>query len=264
MSETSDDPALSTGSNAFLKKAPLDQRFGQFIKTFRGFESIDVLLKKRPHPKKERADYLVWDRRVIIEQKRLMVDPAEKPRAFGHNLMRERGFIAWGTHSLNNILSGLPDEKTLRYKLALNVTQSIGNIISKADNQIRDTKEIFGIHRVSGILIILNEDAPTFSPDVIAYRLEQMFSRPAADGSPLYTNLSMVIVISEAHTVSSPATPAGTPISAFRIRHWHNDFTAPRFARELRERWAEFNGVPLVINRRFSDATYRPRTEAGA
>ena len=46
----------------------LVERFEAFIKTVRGFESIDAILKNRDVDGKKRADYLLWDRRIIVEQ----------------------------------------------------------------------------------------------------------------------------------------------------------------------------------------------------
>jgi hypothetical protein len=54
------------------------ERFEAFIKTVRGFESIDELLKDVHLEGKKRADYLLWDRQIIVEQKVLLDDPADK------------------------------------------------------------------------------------------------------------------------------------------------------------------------------------------
>jgi hypothetical protein len=58
----------------------LVERFGTFIKSQRGFESIDELLRDVHLPGKKRADYLLCDRQVIIEQKVLVIDPADRPQ----------------------------------------------------------------------------------------------------------------------------------------------------------------------------------------
>jgi hypothetical protein len=49
--------------------ATLKQRFEAFIQTVDGFEDIDTLVKGRDLPGKNRADYLLHGRTVIVEQK---------------------------------------------------------------------------------------------------------------------------------------------------------------------------------------------------
>jgi hypothetical protein len=70
----------------------LRERFTSFIKTMRGFEGIDELLHDVRHDAKKRADYLLWDRQIIVEQKALVADPADRPQKFVNRL------IAAGRH----------------------------------------------------------------------------------------------------------------------------------------------------------------------
>ena len=67
----------------------LRERFEKFIRTVRDFESVDELLRDAPQPGKQRADYLLWNRTIIVEQKALVVDPVDKPQHFVRKLLEQ-------------------------------------------------------------------------------------------------------------------------------------------------------------------------------
>ena len=84
----------------------LPDRFGAFIKTLPGFESIDELLRSQYTHGKKRADYLVRNRRIIIEQKVLVVDPAEKPQRFIDELIGQGRILVTGRTPWSESLLG--------------------------------------------------------------------------------------------------------------------------------------------------------------
>jgi hypothetical protein len=52
----------------------LKARFRKFIKTWDGFEDVDTLLKKAHSVGKQRGDYLLDRRKVIVEEKAIEAD----------------------------------------------------------------------------------------------------------------------------------------------------------------------------------------------
>src|SRR6266849_420445 len=82
----------------FVMKA-LRDRFEAFIKTFDGFEDIDTMLKSNDPIRKNRADYLLRRREIIVEQKSLDVDPVSRPQNYANKLMAQGRLIAFGTVS---------------------------------------------------------------------------------------------------------------------------------------------------------------------
>jgi hypothetical protein len=89
--------------------ANLQERFESFVKTVRAFESVDdELLRSARHKNKKRADYLLWERQIIVEQKVLSYDPFERAQRFINRLMSQRGVIAYGTVSTNRVFARLP------------------------------------------------------------------------------------------------------------------------------------------------------------
>jgi hypothetical protein len=53
----------------------LKNRFEKFMLSTKGVESVDLLMKNSIIKRRQRADYLACNRRVVIEQKSLDVNP---------------------------------------------------------------------------------------------------------------------------------------------------------------------------------------------
>jgi hypothetical protein len=175
------------------------ERFESFIKTVRAFESIDELLRDRHLERKKRADYLLWERQIIVEQKVLVDDPSDKPQKFVNELMSKGRVRSYGTVSTDELFSGMADVQEQKRRMFLGITKGLEASFADADKQTRDTREIFSIPNAIGIVVILNVSAPTLRPDVVRYGLSQTLQKKREDGSVRYTNNDGVIVISEAH-----------------------------------------------------------------
>ena len=86
--------------------------------------------------------------------------------------MAENRFIPWGTVPIG---PGHELHKPLLHKL----TSVLETDISRADKQTRDTREIFTIPNAAGVLVILNEGAQVLTPQLIEYRLMDLFKMAA-------------------------------------------------------------------------------------
>ncbi len=99
--------------------------FESFIKTMRGFEGVDKLLRDVPSEGKHRADYLLWDREIILEQKALVVDVADTPQKFVDRQMKEGRLIVYGRTSTRAIFDKLPDGRELERRMFLSMTKGV-------------------------------------------------------------------------------------------------------------------------------------------
>jgi hypothetical protein len=223
----------------------LQERFGTFIKTQRGFENIDDVLRDVHLPDKKRADYLLWERQVIIEQKVLVVDPADRPQKFVDELIQQGRILAYGRVSVERIFAGLPDGDELKSKMIRGITKGVENGVASADKQTRDTREIFSIPDAIGIVLILNVSAPTLHPDLVRYGLSQVLKKRRDDGSIRYPNNDGVVMISEAHTDVS-RRGRGAPCFSSPTPHTRSEPVVRAFSDALIQAWAAFNKVSLV------------------
>lgn len=225
-------------------------RFEAFIRTIRGFESIDELLRTAQVEGKKRADYLLWDRQIIVEQKVLLDDPADKPQKFVNELMKRGRILAYGTASTNRIFAGMHDGDEQKRRMFLSVTKGLEASFAAADKQTRDTRKIFSIPDAVGMVVILNVSSPTLHPDLVRYGLSQVLLKRRDDGSIRYPNNDGVVMISEAHTDISEGR-RGAPCYSSPTPHTKCEMGVREFSDALIQAWATFNGVPLVRQEAF-------------
>jgi hypothetical protein len=220
----------------------LQQRFESFVRTLRGFESIDALLKGVHLDQKKRADYLLWDRLIIIEQKVLVADPAEKPQQFVNQLMNQGRVIVYGQVSTDSIFERMPDGEEQKKRMFLQIAKGLEASFAAADKQTRDTREIFSIPQAVGLVVLLNASAPMLYPDVIRYGLSQALMKKRDDGSVRYRHNDGIVVISEAHSTASRKDLGPLCFSA-TAPHTNSGQLVRDFSEYLLRAWAAFNRI---------------------
>lgn len=223
----------------------LRARFEAFVKTLEGFEDIDTLLKNQDVAGKKRADYLFQNRSIIVEQKSLEIDPADKPQKFIEQLINEGKLMFWGTRSTEAIFRKMPNGDELRKQLSLKIGKIVSDNVEYADKQVRDTREIFNIPRASCILVILNEDASTLFPGIVTYALKNYFQK-RRDGEYRYRNIDGVLLISEAHPVETPGFQKSFLIQPYMAPATENGAAVSAYMEMMANRWAQFNGAAFI------------------
>jgi hypothetical protein len=224
----------------------LRERFERFVTTLDGFEDIDTLLKKCDPDGKRRADYLFSSRSIIVEQKALETDPGDKAQNYVHRLMEENGLIGWGKFAVDrDTFRHLPDGTKLYRNLLHKTSSRLEEIASDADKQTKGTREIFGLPDAAGVLIILNQGAQNLIPELLDYRIQDLFKVDNRDGSVRFPHNDMIMVISELHPVRIG------PTTLLPTRRYVNSTARQReraiaFTDKLTAAWAAFNGVPEI------------------
>jgi hypothetical protein len=224
----------------------LRERFESFVKTMRGFEGVDALLRDDRREKRRRADYLLSERTIIVEQKVLKVDQAHRPQQFIDRLMKERGILAYGRHSTDVIFNRLPDGQKLKREMFLRMTKGFEEDIAVADKQTRDTRAIFSIPEAIGIVVILNEGAAALPPELLGFGLHNVLNKRRNDGSIRYLHNDGVVVISEAHVLIDSNGGRGLPCFATRTPQARSPNLVDAFSECLLQGWASFNNLPAM------------------
>lgn len=228
-----------------VRQFSLRDRFEAFVRTLTGFEGIDALLQTANRQGKKRADYLFWDRRVIVEQKSLEADPAHKAEEFTTRLIRERRLVLYGAHSTREIFSDLPDGEDLQRRMVQKVGKVIEDNVANADKQTRDTREILAIPNAAGVLVLLNEAVSALGPDIIHYELARSFQKKNGD-KYRYCNNDGVILLTEAHPVAIRGFERVFPIFTFFSPECRNRGLVTAFSDMLEVHWSLFNGRRLI------------------
>jgi hypothetical protein len=219
----------------------LRERFERFMLSGKGVESIDELMRQCNLPNRKWADYLAFNRSVIIEQKSLDVDPDYKIANFLNDLIKSGRLIFWGQQSVTRLLEKLPGGNALKQQLVGKVTKVIDDILANADKQTRYTRMTFVIPHALGIVVILNESAQFLAPDLVTYQVMQTLKK-RTDEKIRYPNNHAVVLISEAHLCGPLLIPIQTIISDVGAQ---NPAIA-NVAETIVRAWCGFNGVRAV------------------
>lgn len=224
----------------------LEGRFKVFLRDLEGAESIDDLELTPEQERANKGDYFFAGRTVVGELKALYDDTAYKIEAI---LAPYRETPEWplffGEQEINKILQHLPDGDKVRAKIFASITRSIEAVVEKANKQIRETKETFGLPDAGGLLIILNDAVDILSPDLIAYRVQRALNKRMPEGELRFPHVSAVIVIGGAHYTQMNPELKGVPILIIPNAVPEAD-RVEEFIRELNEKWAAFEGKPLI------------------
>lgn len=223
----------------------LENRFKQFMASLSGVEPVDTLLPPGSFENKQRADYLLAGRRVIMELKTLKTDPSAKVETELSN-HRDRGDfpLIYGSVELPKILRHLPDGDQINQRIYRNISRSVEKAVRSAEDQISDTEEIFNLRDIVGLLVLLNENIDVLDPQVVVRRTSELLNRERTDGS-MHTSIDFVWLLFESHATKLPdgflARPSvlleGPTASSF-------DWFTPVF-NWLQTSWSEFNNIPL-------------------
>jgi hypothetical protein len=218
-------------------KAKLNERFKRFVRTLPGFEDIDDLLSGASMDTK-RADYLIRNREVIIEQKILTANPEHKVQKYADRLLGEGQFAANGRFSLYPILDQASDGIDHHRQLLNDLSKVLEKDISDADKQLRDSRETFSIPEAMGVVVLLNESAFALDPQLTGVRVGNLLAEKAGSGAVRFPSTDLVITITDIHTLS-----AGLP---YRRMGFHvspastNREAAFSFAEYVKRQWIGF------------------------
>jgi hypothetical protein len=219
----------------------LKERFEEFILSLNGVESVDRLMAQRDLPGRKSADFLALNRCVIIEQKSLDIDPHHKVPEFFEKHTNLENSVDGDLTALSHLLRRLPEGTKLGIDLYRSLTKGLDDILSYADKQTRDTRKTFFIPDAIGVVVILNDSAPTLEPDIV--KAAEMLRKVTPTNELRYPENHVVILISEVHRIPSDAAVELIPTSTAFSESGGRMPLATSFAEALLRRWAEFNNA---------------------
>lgn len=178
-----------------------EDNFKLFMAQYELAEDLDEIEDKFPDGTKI-ADYTIKDV-VVIELKTLKDDPKEKMENYFHDVMKRSDFPAiYGEIDFRKVVSLLPDGEHIIRKFEQKAFRQIESIMSTANKQVISTiKNLDMNSHTTGALIIINEFASFFEPDVLINYISDMLSTKKSRNEFRFSNLHNVILIQETHKV---------------------------------------------------------------
>ncbi|MCS6316188.1 MAG: hypothetical protein H8K05_00055 [Nitrospira sp.] len=239
----------------------LEERFKRFLSTLPGAENVDEVIPSGSFPNRERADYLLQNRKIVIELKSLQTDTSHKiEKELAIHRDREDFPLMYGEVELKRLLSHLPDGRDINRRIYRNVTRSIEEAVKKAERQITDTENILGLKHTAGLLVILNQSIEILDPTLVVRRISELLCNRSGRSTP-NSSIDFVWLLLESHSIKLDGMPEGnlstllegTDSSSF-------DWFFPYFD-VLQRGWSNFCGQKLYSSphtKRIDELSFRP------
>ncbi len=222
------------------------KRFENFLATQPGAESIDALAAGINAGAVKRADYFLRDRSVILEIKTLSSDPDSKPQAFVEKLCSERDIWVFGKVSTTQIFEKQKDRESLEFELYSRVTRACQDAVADSQHQIVGTRKLFDAPDALGVLVLINEAAPTLDIELMANRVARTLRRREGN-APKYPAVDGALLLSEQHSLVHEQIRTLFPIISM-LGSGADERRARMRAvgAELLQAWAAHNGHMLL------------------
>lgn len=225
----------------------LDTRFKKFISQLPSAEVIDNLVFPSEFDKSKRSDFLIDNRKLVIELKSLESDPEYKVH---EELKTHKGRSEYpkfyGKTEVSKILKHLLDGELIQKALFNKISRSIEQSFREAEKQIGATKEALGCSDAYGVLVLLNQDIPILSPELIVQRVSQLLTKTDKDGHLHYNNVTSLWFLVENVSLK---TKKAMPYFPSIVIDGPSAVGQPVLASildDLQRKWATFCGVPFV------------------
>lgn len=225
----------------------LNERFKVFISQLSSAEVIDNLELPPEFDESKRADFLVENRKAVIELKSLQSDPEYKVHTeLENHKKRDEYPLFYGEMEVHKILKHFPDGDQIQAKLFYKISRSIEQSFREADKQIGATKEMLACPDAFGLLVMLNQDISVLSPELISYRVSQLLTKAESDGSLHYKNVTSVWFMLESYALRTRRGAKLLPSIVIDGPAAENQPELTRILDILQSKWAAFNGIPYT------------------
>lgn len=220
------------------KVEQLADRFRRWILTAPSAEELDRTVKSVHGV--ELADYLLPHQNVIIEQKEITVDVAKRIQVLNQEMLRLGEVYGFdptnsSTHEINRLITGNRDRFS-NNKVYLNQLRFLKEDVSKANRQIRATKERLKMPTARGLVVLINQCSGELAISVIVFAIDRLLHKKRTKEERLFSHINGVLLFQNRPIVGPRAN-----VIAFVSAH-----TVPsidRFAYELMSAWTGGNPI---------------------
>ncbi|HAS6217498.1 TPA: hypothetical protein I7172_21710 [Vibrio vulnificus] len=178
-----------------------EDNFKSFMAQYEPIEDLDEMEEKFPDGTKI-ADYAIRDV-VVIELKTLKEDPTQRMENYFHEVMKRPDFPAiYGELNFRRVVGLLPDGERVIRKFEQKAFRQIETVMRSANKQVISTINNLKMDsRTAGTLIIINELAEFFEPDVLVNHIADMLGTKKSQNELRFTHIHNVILIQDTHKV---------------------------------------------------------------
>jgi hypothetical protein len=226
----------------------LERRFLEFLGSLPGSEPLDTPGSLPTGYQGKRADFALFQRRLIVEVKTLQDDPSARVQHIIDEYQGRPGFPPfYGTQPLTRILSNLPRtlQDEIRERVAIGITKALERGLGEANRQIRATKTILDAAAAGGLLVVLNDDVPILSPNLIVYRIQKLL-KTRRGGAHRYSEIDWVMCILQSHLLRAPNGTWAHPFLLLQGPPSKRSGVVSDFADYIKFQWGYAEGIPML------------------
>jgi hypothetical protein len=207
---------MEKGPTTMKPREPLQPIIDPFI-TSCGGELVTDLLERNADPRPQNADYLFRDAGVIAELKALEDDsfgePFRKKMGDLTGSWHRRGLLrVFGTRRIELDQLPLPCQEEA---LSLIGKPLENNVLKKANQQLRATKELLKMPEAKGLLMVVGDGNEDLPPSDVLFFLARLLQKKHPDGTPQFSSVHSLVYF-------NPRMPALLPSTGRPALIWAN------------------------------------------
>lgn len=224
----------------------LNQRMKDFINSLAHAEDLDAPNFGAAFGSQPRADFLLFDRKIVTELKAIETDPEFKAGEVLRQMIPESelpklvGLSGDSETILSKLDPALADQ--IRERLFFVVTRQVATAYARSQKQIEDTKSKLGLSAF-GMTIFVNEGVEILDPEMIIERIARTMNQDRETG--VGGGAEVVLIVSEGHTLSAKGMIAHPPIiQMYRDSTDRSELT--ELVARLAKDWAAHNKISYI------------------
>lgn len=232
-------------------KQSLEDRFVRFLKDHCGAQSLDSDEFSFP-PGVSKADFLAFERTLIVELKTLSSDPGPRIDEKINEHIQSVGGITYGAIWSTQLFTDQAESDAFHNRISMSITRNTESICRNANHQLEDTEKFLKLYATK-LLVILNEEIEALDPHLVGYRVSKFFN----DG---IRSIDYCLLVFESHLIHVNNLEQD-PI--FCIANNNTTHRSKRQMRNIMKKWAKFNNVSYVEAdpSELDSANYVPRKQ---
>lgn len=227
----------------------LEQSFLDLLRALPGAESIDADGMLPVEYRGKRADFALFGRSLIVEVKSLQADPSHRVQTIVDEYRDRPGFpLFYGQLPLAQVVANMPSawREEIRRRVALDVTKAVAKALAQANRQIRESKIALNVQEAGGLLVLLNDEVPILSPNLLVYSIQRQLKIRRPDESYRFSALDWVMAILKSHELQAEDGTWAHPILLLQGPPTDNSERIAAFADYIREQWAHVEGARQI------------------
>jgi hypothetical protein len=170
------------------------------VKQFLVEQLSGVSLDDLQSPSGLRPDYLCLNGLLAVELKSLEEDGSARMENLVDELeQRDDWPVFFGMAPLHAMLKNTNDSGALERRALDRMGRGILNHLKKANRQLEAHRVRFPRRSAVRMLLLVNEDHPTYDPQAVSYILWHAMRRRQADGQLLYEHVDLAMYLTERH-----------------------------------------------------------------